>query len=285
MISQSPISWHFDGAILRAKNTVAVSINAESIVVNDFGDILSNNDKNNHYTLYCSGPNKQEVLPKEIMTRLTQVPSEVRQEIGNVAKTIFLEDAFTANKISALMGFWKGCEYSFDHKVPKDKEPVIYMVNNKPAAHCELYASASCILLRLAGVPTKYVTGFRVDNYTDGSWFVKNKDSHAWIEAWDKETEQWVTVDITSILKDGNATTGLEANTKLTIRDRFAIAWVKDGFGGVLKLTGVMISDAYKSITAAPIYIIAVLVIVTIAITLLICKNNALRYLNKYIHI
>jgi transglutaminase-like putative cysteine protease len=63
--------------------------------------------------------------------------------------------------------------------------------------HCEWFASASAILLRLAGVPTRLATGFRVSQKTDQSSLrIKSSDAHAWVEVWLPDSG-WVPYDPT----------------------------------------------------------------------------------------
>ncbi len=55
------------------------------------------------------------------------------------------------------------------------------------------------MLLRLADVPTRYVTGFLVTQRDEqsGSWIARNMDAHAWVEAWDQEQNRWRLVEAT----------------------------------------------------------------------------------------
>src|SRR4029079_10162120 len=48
------------------------------------------------------------------------------------------------------------------------------------------FASAAAVLLRLQGVPTRYVTGFSMvaAEFASGHYVVRESDAHAWIEAW-----------------------------------------------------------------------------------------------------
>jgi transglutaminase-like putative cysteine protease len=63
--------------------------------------------------------------------------------------------------------------------------------------HCEWFASASAILLRLAGVPTRLATGFRVSQKVDQtSLRIMSSDAHAWVEVWLPDSG-WVPYDPT----------------------------------------------------------------------------------------
>jgi len=51
--------------------------------------------------------------------------------------------------------------------------------------HCELFASSYAILLRMAGVPTRLIAGFRVSRNSIGDVLtVRQSDAHAWLEAY-----------------------------------------------------------------------------------------------------
>ena len=57
---------------------------------------------------------------------------------------------------------------------------------DKKRGYCEYFASAAAVLLRLQGVPTRYVTGFSMDaaEFVGGHYVVRESDAHAWIEAY-----------------------------------------------------------------------------------------------------
>ena len=71
----------------------------------------------------------------------------------------------------------------------------------KRAGHCELFASATALLLRLGGIPSRLVAGFRVSkNPVAGMVNVHQGDAHAWVEAWD-ENRGWVSLDFTPMIR------------------------------------------------------------------------------------
>ena len=57
--------------------------------------------------------------------------------------------------------------------------------NAQSAGHCELFASAAVLLLRVRGVPARYVTGFRGGEWNAVGGYVAVRDdrAHAWAEA------------------------------------------------------------------------------------------------------
>lgn len=54
------------------------------------------------------------------------------------------------------------------------------------AGHCEYFASASVLLLRAAGIPARYATGFSVQEWSPlaNAYVVREAHAHAWARAW-----------------------------------------------------------------------------------------------------
>jgi len=254
---------YFDGVVFRVPDTIAVSIDAENLLRNYWGDILCHNMKDNHYTAYSSKQKFHQRPSDKVLEQLTNVPEEVRQELDNISKKIFFGKHTTDQKIQALYTFWEDAEYTLDINIPKDHEPVVYMVKKKPPAHCELFATATCILLRLADIPTRYATGFSISNRQDGYWIVRNKDSHAWAQAWDEENSQWINVDIFMNSAISAPTGYASQGTPTPINQRFKAAWLNNGLEGVAKLSVTMTAELCTAVgnkANSVIYIIIVFV-------------------------
>ena len=67
-------------------------------------------------------------------------------------------------------------------------------------AHCEFFASGAVALLRAQGIPARYATGYRLMSTNaeePGYWVARNRDAHAWAEAYDEERQKWVVVEAT----------------------------------------------------------------------------------------
>lgn len=130
---------------------------------------------------------------------LTSLPGNLDPRIRDLARTIFAECPTPELKVyEASRWFKKNYHYEIGMKVPSGQDPLTYFLLRRPAAHCEYFATGTVILLRLAGVPCRYVTGFVATeyNYFGGYWLARNKDAHAWVEAW-LPGRGWVTVEST----------------------------------------------------------------------------------------
>jgi hypothetical protein len=63
--------------------------------------------------------------------------------------------------------------------------------------HCEYFATATALLLRAAGVPARYATGFSAQEYSrlENAYIVRERHAHAWVRAW--VNGRWIDVDTT----------------------------------------------------------------------------------------
>jgi len=65
--------------------------------------------------------------------------------------------------------------------------------------HCTLFASAATLMLRGRGIPARMVAGYVCDERhpLTSQWMVRERDGHAWCEAWDARTGRWRLVEAT----------------------------------------------------------------------------------------
>lgn len=131
---------------------------------------------------------------------LRQVPSRLEEnpQMREIAKQIFAGCETPREKISAVQRYFSTAQYGSTIQVPLMVDPVLYFLLEKPPAHCEYFASATAVLLRMAGVSCRYVTGYAGGDFsTLGKyWIVRQRDAHAWVEAYLPD-EGWVIVDST----------------------------------------------------------------------------------------
>ena len=78
-----------------------------------------------------------------------------------------------------------------------EKEALADFLYRRHAGHCEYFATATALLLRVAGVPARYVVGYSVQEPdSDGKTYrVRQRHAHAWIEAY--VNGAWQTLDNT----------------------------------------------------------------------------------------
>jgi LPXTG-motif cell wall-anchored protein len=74
--------------------------------------------------------------------------------------------------------------YTTDVKDP-GPDPLLEFLFKTRAGYCQHFAGAAALLLRLAGIPTRVVSGFATGKRTgNDSYVVRDEDAHAWIEVY-----------------------------------------------------------------------------------------------------
>ena len=132
--------------------------------------------------------------------RMLDVPRDLDPRIGRLADNIFAGCNTTSEKIEAVIRHFRtNYTYLLGLDAPSDSDKLTYFLLEASSGYCEYFASGAAILLRLADVPTRYITGFLVTHKgpQDDTWIARNMDAHAWVEAWDEERDQWTIVEAT----------------------------------------------------------------------------------------
>jgi hypothetical protein len=132
--------------------------------------------------------------------RMLDVPRDLDPRIGELASTIFAGSNTTSEKVEAVIRHFRtNYTYLLGLDAPSDRDKLTYFLLEESTGYCEYFASGAAILLRLADVPTRYVTGFLATEKSPRGdiWVARNMDAHAWVEAWDQEQNQWTIVEAT----------------------------------------------------------------------------------------
>jgi hypothetical protein len=132
--------------------------------------------------------------------RMLDVPRDLDPRIGKLAGKIFDGCNTTSEKIDAVIRHFRAnYTYLLGLDAPSDRDKLTYFLLEASSGYCEYFASGAAMLLRLADVPTRYVTGFLVTKKGSAAdtWVARNMDAHAWVEAWDREKNQWTIVEAT----------------------------------------------------------------------------------------
>lgn len=88
--------------------------------------------------------------------------------------------------------------YSLDLPETLPEDPTAYFLFDRRQGHCEYFASAMAVMLRVINVPSRVVTGFSggMQNDISGWYVLRAADAHSWVEAW-VDGRGWVTFDPT----------------------------------------------------------------------------------------
>lgn len=82
---------------------------------------------------------------------------------------------------------------------PSDQDPVLYFLLENKKGYCMHFASSAALLLRTINIPTRYTTGFVLDesDFKGGNVAaVTQAKAHAWVEVYVKGVG-WVMIEAT----------------------------------------------------------------------------------------
>ncbi len=65
------------------------------------------------------------------------------------------------------------------------------------SGHCEYFASATVLLLREAGIPARYASGYSVQEKKGDGYVIRERHAHAWAIYWDDMQKAWKDLDTT----------------------------------------------------------------------------------------
>lgn len=117
--------------------------------------------------------------------------------------------------------------YTLDLRRTAGVEPVEDFLFNQRAGHCEYFASALALLLRVRGIPARLVSGFRGGDYSAWSqaWTVRQRDAHAWVEALTEEG--WTRHDATPAGAGGDTAASAFFEATAALGEWLELRWYK----------------------------------------------------------
>lgn len=119
-------------------------------------------------------------------TSLKSLEQEERETVVAVAAELQLANLSPPNALTALeRWFARDFTYSrWQDERPDGRGPLTHFLRTSHTGHCEFYATSSALILRAAGIPTRYVTGYSVQEQRGELWLARGRDAHAWCLAW-----------------------------------------------------------------------------------------------------
>jgi transglutaminase-like putative cysteine protease len=131
--------------------------------------------------------------------RYLQLPQDIPEGILKLANDVTRGmDGGAAAK--ALTAHLKGGRYAYSLTgLPGPAAPLDDFLFKTRRGNCEYFASALAVMLRMRGIPSRLVGGYRGGIYNDngGYYIVPQKNAHVWVEAY-IEPGGWVRYDPTA---------------------------------------------------------------------------------------
>jgi hypothetical protein len=140
------------------------------------------------------------------------------------------------NKLGILRGwFAKDFQYTRDLTIQSSQHTgasqtaIERFLTDVRSGHCEYFATAAVLLLREAGIPARYATGYSVVEHDlrHQEFVIRGTHGHAWCRVWDRADNRWVDFDPTPgsglqfVAPDNSLTRVFEDNLKRLREDFF----------------------------------------------------------------
>jgi hypothetical protein len=143
-------------------------------------------------------------LPQEdLRIALTErgVVSRVNDELG-------LADEPDLERKLAMMRAWFHREFRYTRQLSirhsnyqqlGERTAIGRFLTDSRAGHCEYFATAATLMLREAGIPARYATGYAVmeRDAKRGQFVIRGTHGHAWCRVWDERHGRWLDFDPT----------------------------------------------------------------------------------------
>ncbi len=117
-----------------------------------------------------------------------QVPDRIREGLLAWLRGLKLENAATADILRVLHKTFN-TEFTYTLRLPGRRglsSPILDFLTRDRRGHCEYFATATVLLLRAAGIPARYASGFMVQEYSplEERYLVRRRHAHTWTQVW-----------------------------------------------------------------------------------------------------
>lgn len=130
---------------------------------------------------------KPEPVPEHLQ-RYLQLPDTVTPRTVRLAEEITEDAPTTYDKVKAIETWLaQNYRYQLESPVPPEgQDAVDHFLFETDVGFCEPFASATAVMLRSLGIPTRFVAGYLPGdrNPFTGYYEVRNSDAHTWVEVW-----------------------------------------------------------------------------------------------------
>jgi transglutaminase-like putative cysteine protease len=196
---------------------------------------------------FASGP-RDRVLVAKPGVRDLKVPGKLKNRLGVLASR-WIENANSDEaKLAALETRLRSdFDYSFHFRRTRGIDPVLDFLTTSKKGHCEYFAAAMVLLSRSVGIPARVVGGYRVGeiNPLGGYYIVRERNAHAWVEAWVAGTG-WKTYDPTPAIEIAGNTSAPLGGVAAVV-DLMKMKWT-DGMRWLAKRTPMQFSIAVAAL-------------------------------------
>lgn len=142
-------------------------------------------------------------LPEEDL----RVPLADREVIGSTLRELGIKADMPLREKTDRIRAWFLGDFRYTRELGINHSPyriagpsaISRFLTTERAGHCEYFATSAALLLRMAGVPARYATGYALieRDATRGGHVIRGTHGHAWCRVWDEPTGRWTDFDPT----------------------------------------------------------------------------------------
>jgi len=136
------------------------------------------------------------------LDRYLAIPDRSAIRTRQLVKQLRQQHPTNAGFVTGVLNYFSQQPFFYSRKAPLlFDHPVDEFLFETRKGYCEHYASAFTVMMRLAGIPARVVTGYQGGemNPLSDYMIVRQSDAHAWSEVW-LEQRGWVRFDPTSVI-------------------------------------------------------------------------------------
>jgi len=116
------------------------------------------------------------------------LPSAERAVFERIAGELGLRGVPVEEAVRRIERHLGGFSYSLyrERAAPRGETALGDFMTRTRSGHCEYFAAAATLLLRAAGIPARYATGYAVMEHSalENAYVVRSRHGHAWTRAW-----------------------------------------------------------------------------------------------------
>ena len=146
-----------------------------------------------------------------------QVPEHVAPRTRRFVNRLREQYAQDGRFINAILNYFREQNFIYTRKPPRlDGDTVDEFLFTSRRGYCVHYASSFAVMMRLAGIPARIVSGYQGGEMNPFSDYmiVRQSDAHAWVELW-SPGKGWLRIDPTSVIPNSR----IEASEDLLRRN------------------------------------------------------------------
>ena len=187
----------------------SIKIRPPILDINVHGDLRKRRTltKNLEYRVFSATPpisnkilNSSPKIEANIAKNYLKLP-KVKSSIRKLSQNITRNSSGYWQKVNDVLKSFESRGYKYSLKSYHPGNPLESFLLENKVGHCQYFAGAMVLLLRLNGIPSRLVNGFTTGDYNEwGDYYtIRHKHAHSWVEVY-AGNGVWIIKDPTPLL-------------------------------------------------------------------------------------